>query len=101
MLKNFNKPMATCHDIGACLLHPDDCACTKACLLQVRQDQQAWQDKQARQALRLAPGVIDGPYLRRSRARQFTMDMLVALALIAAMTVLVELVVRAHAAGWF
>lgn len=85
MLKNVNKPMATCHDIGACLLHPEDCACTRACLMQ---------------APRLAPGVIDGPYLRRSRARQFTMDMLVALALIAAMTVLIELVVRAHAAGW-
>ena len=41
------KPLATCHDVGACLLRPD-CPCTSAC------------DK----ALRLAPGVIDGPYLR-------------------------------------
>ena len=84
----MNKPLATCPDIGACLLHPDDCACLRASTLQ------------ARKPRRLAPGVIDGPYLRRSRARQFTMDMLLALALIAAMTVLVELVVRAHAAGW-
>lgn len=88
MKKNVN-PMATCHDIGACLLHADDCACMRACTLQ------------ARKPRRLAPGVVDGPYLRRSRARQFTMDMLVALALIAAMTVLVELVVWLHAAGWF
>lgn len=49
----------------------------------------------------LAPGVIDGPYLRRSRARQSALDLLAALALIAAVAVVVELVVRAHAAGWF
>ena len=35
MKKNVN-PMATCHDIGACLLHADDCACMRACTLQAR-----------------------------------------------------------------
>lgn len=46
-MKKTLQPMATCHDVGACLLRPD-CPCTGAC------------DK----ALQLAPGVIDGPYLR-------------------------------------
>ena len=49
---------------------------------------------------RLAPGVIDGPYLRRSRARQFAMDLSVAMALIVAMILLVDLVVWLHSAGW-
>lgn len=47
-MKKHVQPIATCHDVGACLMRPD-CPCTGAC-------------DQAR--LRLAPGVIDGPYLR-------------------------------------
>jgi hypothetical protein len=88
MLKNVNKPMATCHDIGACLLHPDDCACTRACLLQ------------ARQAQRLAPGVIDGPYVRRQARAQRAAGVLLLLivGLAASVAALVQFV---PLAGWF
>lgn len=77
--------LPTCHDVGACLQRLD-CPCTGRCD----------QDR-----LRLAPGVIDGPYLRRrSRAERIARDLLLACGLIAAMVVVVHLVLLAHTAGW-
>ena len=67
--------LETCHDLGACLLAPD-CACLAACQQPPRQ---------------VKP---------RSRARQFTVDLSVAMALIVAMILLVDLVVWLHSAGW-
>jgi len=84
MTKNVNRS-ATCHDVGACLQRPG-CPCTGAC-------------DQAR--TRLAPGVIEGPYLRRrSRTERIVRDLLLACSLIAAMVVVVDLVLRVHTAGW-
>lgn len=85
-LKDAPPRIKTCQDLGACLLAPD-CACLATCQRPKRQ--------------RLAPGVIDRPYLRRSRARQFAVDFAVAMALIFAMILLVELAVWLHSAGWF
>lgn len=81
-MKKPVNPMKTCHDYGACLLHPDDCACTQACL----------------QAQRLAPGVIDGPYVRRqSRARRAAgVLLLLAVCLVASVAALVQVLL----AGW-
>ena len=87
----MNKPLATCQDIGACLLHPDDCACLRASLVQARPTPQT---------LRLAPGVIDGPYYCRKPSRsQRTAGMLalVAVALVAAAAALVQMLPQA---GW-
>lgn len=86
MKKNVNKPMATCHDIGACLLHPDDCACIRACLLQTEQAQ------------RLAPGVIDGPYYpAMSRTDRIAKALLLAASV---MTSVVLLAGLARLVGW-
>ena len=87
-LKHASPRIDTCQNLGACRLAPD-CACLAAC----KQPQ--------RQCQRLAPGVIDGPYLRRSYSRQLAIDMLVSLALIGGVIVVVDLAMRAHAAGWF
>ena len=83
MTKNVN-PMATCQDIGACLLHPDDCACMRASLVQTRPTPQTQ---------RLAPGVIDGPYYRGQSRTQRTAGALalVAIGLIAGVAALVQI----------
>ena len=84
MMKNVNKPMATCHGIGACLLHPDDWACVRASLVQTRSTPQTQ---------RLAPGVIDGPYCRgQSRSRRAAGALaLVAIGLVAGAAALVQI----------
>jgi hypothetical protein len=67
MMKNINQPMATCHSMGACLRRPG-CPCTGAC----------------EKALRLAPGVIEGPYLPAPSRGERSARALLALACVAA-----------------
>lgn len=86
MKKNVN-PMATCHDVGACLLHAQ-CPCAGPCV------------KVASSApAPFAPGVIDGPYVRRQRrTERLARAMLVAACLLAMVVPLGQL---ARLAGWF
>ncbi len=89
MMKNVNKPMATCHDIGACLLHPDDCACIRASLVETRSTPQTQ---------RLAPGVIEGPYYPTpTTVERAARALMVAAMLTAALAVLARL---AQLVGW-
>jgi hypothetical protein len=88
MLKNVNRPMATSHHVGACLLHAQ-CPCAGPCV------------KAASSApMRLAPGVIDGPYVcRQTRAQRTTgVLLLVVVALMASVAALVQILplVRWH-----
>lgn len=81
-MKKHVQPMATCHDVGACLLRPD-CPCTGAC-------------DQAR--LRLAPGVIDGPYYPvMSRTERVARLLLLGTSIAGVGAVLVQF---AQLAGW-
>ncbi len=77
-LKDVPPRLKTCQDLGACLPAPD-CACLAACKQPVRSAH---------------------PVPHRSRARQFTVDFSVAMALIVVMILLVELGQWLHSAGW-
>jgi hypothetical protein len=85
MKKNVN-PMATCHDVGACLLRPG-CPCTGPCAKAA-----------APVSKRLAPGVIDGPYYpTRTTTERAARALMVAAMLTAALAVLARL---AQLVGW-
>lgn len=88
MLKNIHRaaPADTCHEVGACLLQAD-CPCAGPC---VRATPSV--------PLRLAPGVLDGPYVRRQRAPERLARALLLLAVVLALGV--PVVQLARLVGW-